>query len=362
MAHAIELARRAWGRTHPNPMVGALIVEDREVVAEGWHKGAGQPHAEIEAFRALGRKPGPEATLYITLEPCSTEGRTGACTTAIMESGIRKVVVGAVDPNPEHGGRGLEILRHAGIEVTQGVLESECADLNLIFNHWIVRGQPLLAAKCAMTLDGKFAAASGQSQWVTADPARQDVMRWRRYFPGIAVSANTVLQDDPRLSSRLSEAVFCPRRFVFDRHLKTVDALKTAQVYTDDFRDRTVVLCLEAADPERKAAFRDAGIAMWELPEDRGHLDWSAFRERCRKEGICAVYIECGSALATEVIEHGKVDYFFVYKAPKFMSDLRSPGIGSERDTQSMADAFSLRQVHHEIFGDDVLIRGKLSQ
>lgn len=362
MAQAVELARRAWGQTHPNPMVGALIVENREVVAEGWHKGVEQAHAEVDALNSLGRNPSPEATLYVTLEPCSTEGRTGACTKAIVDSGIRKVVVGAVDPNPAHAGRGLEILRTVGIEVVQGILEEECTDLNLIFNHWITSGKPLLAAKLAMTLDGKFAAASGHSQWVTAEAARDDVMHWRRYFPAIAVGANTVLEDDPSLTSRIDGAVFCPKRFVFDRHLKTIGAAQLPKLYTDRFKEHSVVLCLKTADSKLKAAANDLGIQVWELPEDRGHIDWVAFRERCAKEAICGVYIECGPSLATEVIETGKVDYLFIYKAPKFISDSASPGIGSRRATASMSDALHLEEVHHEVFGDDILTRGRLAK
>ncbi|PXA04106.1 bifunctional diaminohydroxyphosphoribosylaminopyrimidine deaminase/5-amino-6-(5-phosphoribosylamino)uracil reductase RibD [Coraliomargarita sinensis] len=360
MARAIELAGRAWGQTHPNPMVGALIVENRKVVAEGWHKGPGQPHAEIEALKALDRKRSQDAALYVTLEPCSTEGRTGACTRAIIESGIRKVVVGAIDPNPDHAGRGLEILKNAGIEVSYGTLEEECSDLNLIFNHWITTAEPLLAAKLAMTLDGKFAAASGHSQWVTAEAARDDVMHWRRYFPAIAVGANTVLQDDPSLTSRMDDAVFCPRRFVFDRHLKTMAAQRMPKLYSDQFKEQTCVLCLKSANAERKAAALDAGVGVWELPEDRGHIDWTAFRERCAAETVCGVYIECGPALATEVIENKKADYLFIYKAPKFMADSATPGIGSRRATASMSDALHLENVHHEILGDDVLTRGRL--
>ena len=139
MAHALKLAQRAWGQTHPNPMVGAVIVEQGQIVAEGWHHAAGQPHAEIEALQALGRKPAEGATIYVTLEPCSSCGRTGACTTAILESGIRNVVVGAVDPNPDHAGQGLALLRAAGVDVVEGLLAQDCTDLNLIFNHWIVQ-------------------------------------------------------------------------------------------------------------------------------------------------------------------------------------------------------------------------------
>ncbi|MGB0344699.1 MAG: bifunctional diaminohydroxyphosphoribosylaminopyrimidine deaminase/5-amino-6-(5-phosphoribosylamino)uracil reductase RibD, partial [Coraliomargarita sp.] len=222
MSRAVDIAQRGWGRTHPNPMVGAVIAEDGKIVAEGWHRAAGQPHAEIEALRSLGRKPSPQATLYITLEPCSTVGRTGACTEAIMESGLRNVVVGTMDPNPNHSGKGLVHLRNAGIQVTEGVLADECKDLNLIFNHWITKQTPLLAAKIATTLDGKFSAANGHSKWVTGEDARANVMRWRRYFPAIAVSAATALADDPALTSRLPEDNWCPIRFIFDRDLQAL--------------------------------------------------------------------------------------------------------------------------------------------
>lgn len=384
MAEAIKLARRGWGQTHPNPLVGAVIVEKGEIAAEGWHKGAGQAHAEVEALAALagisapdaaacetgwkpilqavGRAPGPDTTLYVTLEPCSTEGRTGACTRAIIESGIRQVVVGAIDPNPAHAGCGLEILRAAGIEVTSGVLGNECADLNLIFNHWITAGTPFLAAKLAMTLDGKFAAASGHSQWVTGDLARKDVMHWRRYFPAIAVGANTVLSDDPSLTSRMDGAAFCPKRFVFDRNLKTLRPPQLPKLYADEFKENTVILCLESTDPGRKAKAAEAGIRIWELPEDRGHLDWAAFRRRCAEEGACGVYIETGPKLATELIESGKVDYLFIYKAAKFMADSGARGIGSDRGTASMSEAIQLKNVHHEILGEDILMRGRLEK
>lgn len=360
MSRAMGLARRAWGQTHPNPMVGALIVEAGEVVAEGWHKGAGQPHAEVEAFAALGRVPAEGAVLYVTLEPCSTVGRTGACTDAILESGIRKVVVGAVDPNPVHAGRGLEILREAGVEVEQGVLQEECNDLNLIFNHWIAEGMPLLAAKMAMTLDGKFAAASGHSQWVTNEAAREDVMHWRRNFPAIAVGASTVLKDDPSLTSRIGAEVFCPKRFVFDRHLKTISGADLPKLYSDEYKAKTAILCLENADAGRVEKALDCGVEVWQLPEDDGHVDWPAFRARCVEEGICGVYIEAGPALATEVIESAKVDYLFIYKAAKFLSDAAAPSIGSDRQTDKMADAFELADVQHAIFGSNVLTRGRL--
>ena len=169
MRRAIGLARRAWGATHPNPMVGCVLVENGEVTSGGFHEKDGGPHAERVALSSLMRNPRPGATLYVTMEPCSTAGRTGACTDAIIASGIRRVVVGATDPNPAHAGRGFEVLRRAGIEVTTGVLADECSDLNLIFNHVITTGGPLVAAKVATTIDGRIATRSGDSQWITGE-------------------------------------------------------------------------------------------------------------------------------------------------------------------------------------------------
>ncbi|MFT4900790.1 MAG: diaminohydroxyphosphoribosylaminopyrimidine deaminase [Lentimonas sp.] len=362
MARALELAQRAWGQTHPNPMVGAVIVEDGEIVATGWHQRAGQAHAEVAALRALGRAPQKGASLYVTLEPCSTCGRTGACTTALIESGIQRVVVGAVDPNPAHAGQGLALLRAAGIQVVEGILAEDCSDLNLIFNHWIVQQTPFLAAKIALTLDGKFSAASGHSKWVTGELARADVMRWRRYFPAIAVSAATVLADNPSLTSRIAgEETWCPTRFVFDRTLRTVATTPWPQVYTDAYKNRTLTLCAESAPQELQQRLSDAGLQVWTLPlTTEGHLDLVVFKQRCAQAEIYGVYIETGPAWATGLIEQRGVDYLFIYQAPKFMSDACAPGIGTPRNTGSMQAAIELTQIKQLPLGSDILIRGKL--
>src|SRR4051812_9716432 len=221
MREAIAAAKRGWGTTHPNPIVGAVIVEDDHVVSEGYHAQDGGPHAERLALLARGKTPRPGATMYVTMEPCSTAGRTGACTEAIIAAGIKRVVVGATDPNPAHAGRGFAVLRAAGVEVITGVLERECTDLNLIFNHWIVKQEPLLAAKAAVSVDGKIATRSGESRWITNEASRADVHRWRRLFPGIAVGAMTIIKDDPRLTARTAGAAeWCPWRFVFDGLLR----------------------------------------------------------------------------------------------------------------------------------------------
>jgi diaminohydroxyphosphoribosylaminopyrimidine deaminase / 5-amino-6-(5-phosphoribosylamino)uracil reductase len=224
MRHAIRLARRGCGTTSPNPMVGAVLVKSGKIIGRGWHRRAGLPHAEIEALRDA-QKYGHSAkgaTLYVTLEPCSTHGRTPPCTEAIIAAGIKRVVVGATDPNPKHSGRAFKILRRAGIEVVwwgetssspnqmtkktgrspHQTLADECARLNEAFNHWIVHRTPFVTVKAAMTLDGKIATASGESKWITAEAARACAMKLRRGADAILVGINTILADDPGLTAR----------------------------------------------------------------------------------------------------------------------------------------------------------------
>ncbi len=214
MRLALRLARRGYGRTSPNPMVGAVLVKGGRIIGRGWHRRAGEPHAEIEALRDA-REQGHKvkgATLYVTLEPCSTRGRTPPCTKALLAAGIRKVVSGAVDPNPRHRGRAFDILQRAGITVTQGVLAEECARLNEAFNHWIVQRTPLVTVKAAMTLDGKIATAAGESKWITGEKARAYGMKLRQGADAVLVGISTVLSDDPSLTARsLNSEVRAPR-------------------------------------------------------------------------------------------------------------------------------------------------------
>ena len=294
MRRALDAARRGWGTTHPNPMVGAVIVEQGEVVAEGFHERAGEPHAEIMALHNLGRPPSPDAILYITMEPCSTEGRTGACTAAIVTAGLKHVVVGAVDPNPVHAGHGFDILRGAGVEVTSGVLANECADLNLIFNHWIVDRTPLIAAKAAVTLDGKIATRNNDSQWITGELARADVHRWRRLFPAIAVGAGTVLSDDPSLTSRVGETVWCPVRFIFDGLLRTVVDKRQLKIYTDEYKDRTIVVTTPHGGLGYVRKLQAMGVKVWNIESSTVRAPLPEFRRLCVEAGITGVYIEGG--------------------------------------------------------------------
>lgn len=358
MRRAIEVARRGWGDTHPNPLVGALIVEDGVVVAEGFHARAGEPHAEVHALRALGRKPAPGATLYVTLEPCSTHGRTPPCCEAIADAGLTRVVIGATDPNPAHAGRGFELLRAGGIEVINGVLADECTDLNLVFNHWITTGRPLFAAKSGVTLDGKVATRTGDSKWITGEQSRADGHRWRRLFPAIAVGAGTVRADNPRLTARVDGKEWCPWRFVFDGLLRTVTDKAMPNVYTDEFRERTIVVTTAHGGMGYVRKLNSMGVKAWVLPAQSPKVNFADFRRRCTEEGIPAVFFEGGAQLLSELLQARELDYLFTYHAPVLFADDKAKSILRGLRTEALDNAIRLGHVRHEALGDDSLMRG----
>ncbi len=358
MKHAVALAKRGWGDTHPNPLVGALIVENGAVVAEGYHAKAGEGHAEVNALRALGRKPAPGATLYVTLEPCCTHGRTPPCTEAILAADLKRVVVGATDPNPAHAGKAFEILRAAGVEVATGVLAEECADLNLIFNHWITTGRPLFAAKSGVTLDGKVATRTGDSKWITGEAARADGHRWRRLFPAIAVGAGTVRSDNPRLTARLGGLEWCPWRFVFDGLLRTVTDKAMPNVYTDEFRERTIVVTTSHGGMGYVRKLNSMGVKTWLLPAASPKVNFADFRARCVAEGITGVFFEGGAQLLSEALQARELDYLFTYHAPVLFADDKGKSILRGLRTETLEHAICLGRVRHEVHGDDTLMRG----
>lgn len=361
MRLALAQAYSVWGMTHPNPMVGAVIVEDGHVVAEGATAPDGGPHAERLALLNRGKPPRAGATLYVTLEPCSTHGRTGACTDAIIASGLKRVVVGATDPNPAHAGRGFEVLRAAGIEVITGVLERECHDLNLIFNHWITHNSPMLAAKAATTLDGKIACRTGESKWITSEASRADVHRWRKLFPGIAVGAITILKDNPRLTARRAgEPEWCPWRFVFDGLLRTVVDKNLPAVFTDEFREKTIVVTTPHGGLGYVRKLRDMGIKVWIFDSPTQKVAFSDFRKKCAEERISGVYFEGGAHLLSELLRARQIDYLFAYHAPILFADEKAKsmfaGLRPERPEQGVR----LAEVKHEVFDGDLLSRGRV--
>jgi diaminohydroxyphosphoribosylaminopyrimidine deaminase/5-amino-6-(5-phosphoribosylamino)uracil reductase len=362
MRRAIALARRAWGATHPNPMVGCVLAEGGGVVAEGFHEKDGGPHAERVAIASLMRNPGPGATLYVTMEPCSTKGRTGACTDAIAAAGIRRVVVGAADPNPAHAGAGLDVLRRAGVEVVSGVLEAECRDLNLIYNHWTTHGTPLFAGKLAATLDGRIATRGGESKWITGEAARADVHRWRGLFPAIAVGAGTVATDNPSLTARAEGALAgCPVRFVFDGRLRTVVERNMPKVYSDEFAGRTVVVTTQHGGQGYVRKLRERGVGVWVFETATGRVPFAQFRARCAEEGIFGVLFEGGAQLMSLALIERELDYLFMYHAPVIFADDRAKAVLSGIRAEHLRQAIRLEDVRRDTLGDDSLVRGRIA-
>jgi len=357
MRRALDLARRGWGRTHPNPMVGAVLVAGGEVLAEGWHPRAGAAHAERVA---LDRWPDPvpaEATLYITLEPCASTGRTPPCTDLILARGVRRVVYAAADEDARHRGRGPRQLREAGVEVVGGVLAGEARDLNLLFHFRAATGRALVAAKWAATLDGRTATRTGASRWITGETAREDVHRWRRYFPAIGAGAGTVMADDPQLTARLpGEPVHCPLRLIFDPSGRLA-AHPDRHVFTDSFADRTVLLCREEAADRVLASL--PGIRREILPAEGPDRDWLAgVLEAHEAPGL---YLEGGARLHSDFLRRGLVDYLFAYRAPLLFLDEEAPGPASGLAPRTPAEGLRLRDVRQAALGEDQLVRGFLA-
>lgn len=324
MRLALENAKKAWGQTHPNPMVGAVIVRDGRILSQGFHEHDGGLHAERNAINAL-QESAKGADIYVTLEPCSTHGRTGACTDAIISSGISRVFIGSLDPNPLHAGRALEVLKQANIECFCGILKDECEELNIIFNHSITTKRALLAIKVAQTKNGKIAEVKGKPSFITERSARENAHLYRKLFPAIAVGFGTLLSDNPSLTSRLnSQAETCPVRFIFDRSLKSCEIeLSKFKVFSDSFKDKTYIVCDSDSDPQKIEKLKSQKINILQIPTKRNEekLFWQCFKEELFKMRLTGVIIEGGSQILTSLINTQEADYFFEYTSPKIFDD-----------------------------------------
>ena len=301
MALAVSLAERGRGWTNPNPVVGAVLVKEGRIIGQGWHRRLGGLHAEREALADCRESP-EGATLYVTLEPCCHQGRQPPCTSAVLEAGVRRVVVGSADPNPLVAGKGLDLLRSHGVEVETGVLQAECEALNRVFFHYIRTGRHYVTMKYAMTLDGKIATRTGASQWITGEEARQRVHRDRHANAAILAGAGTVLADDPMLNCRM-EGGRKPLRIVCDTRLRTPPGSRIVRTA----REIPTVLAAGPVEPERAAPFEAAGCQVWSLPLRGGSVDLAALMDRLGGAEIDSVLLEGGGTLNWAMLEAGLV-------------------------------------------------------
>ncbi len=359
MARALALARLGAGRTSPNPMVGAVVVKDGRVVGEGYHQKAGTPHAEVHALRAAGAA-AAGATLYVSLEPCNHHGRTPPCTEAIIAAGIRRVVAATRDPNPQVNGSGMARLRAAGIEVVEGVMEEEARELNEAFFHFITTGHPFVVMKYAMSLDGRIATATGESRWISSEPARDYVHRLRAAVDAIMVGVGTVLRDDPQLTARpAGGANRHPVRVIVDSRLRTPPS---ARALTGRSEAPTWLATTPLAPPERRTAILDAArrngcpVEILELPERGGRVDIAALTTELGRRGITSVLLEGGAELNAAALEAGAVRKILCFVAPKLVGGRTAPGPVGGAGIASLAEAWRVERLRAEAVGEDVLL------
>jgi diaminohydroxyphosphoribosylaminopyrimidine deaminase/5-amino-6-(5-phosphoribosylamino)uracil reductase len=358
MQMALDLALKGEGFTSPNPMVGAVVVKDNKVVGSGYHEFVGGPHAEVNAIDEAGEFVNG-ATLYVTLEPCNHTGRTPPCTRKILEAGIRRVVVAMRDPNKEVVGDGAEFLKQQGIPVTIGVCEEQAKKQNEAFTKYVSTGRPFVIAKCASTLDGRIATRTGDSKWVTGEPARQFVHRLRHAVDAIMVGVNTVRMDNPSLTTRLAGGEGQdPVRIILDTQLSTPpDARVLQQVSTSE----TILVAGQAVGKDKITALEKTGARVIESPLKNDLIDLATLMDQLGAMQISALLIEGGSRVLASAFGANIVDKLFFFYAPKILGGDDGVPICSGPGAEVMSQCIAVDNIAVHRFGDDVLIEGYIT-
>ena len=359
MQAAVELAEKGMGYVSPNPMVGAVIVRDGEIIASGYHERYGGLHAERNAFKQCDEK-GIDcrgADMYVTLEPCCHHGKQPPCTEAVTAHGIRRVFVGSSDPNPLVSGRGTEFLRSHGIEVTEGILKDRCDRLNEIFFKYITTGLPFVTVKYAMTLDGKTACFTGESKWITGETARRHVHRERLRHAAIMVGIGTVLADDPMLTCR-TENGRDPLRIICDTKLRIPESSNI--VRTAD-RVPTMIVCGNDSS-EKAEMLRKAGCRIVCLPDGNGGTDLAGLMRMLGGEKVDSVLIEGGGTLAWSALESGIADKVMAYTAPKIFGGKTAFTPVGGKGAAKPSEAFLLEDTAVTMLDGDILIEGRVKK
>ncbi len=355
MRLAIALAERGAGRVSPNPLVGAVIVKDGQIIGQGWHEAYGEAHAERNALASCTQPP-KGATMYVTLEPCCHYGRQPPCTDAILKADIRRVVVGSGDPNPLVAGRGIRILREHGTEVTEHVMQEECDRLNEVFFRYIRTGRPFVVMKYAMTMDGKIAAFTGASKWITGEAARAHVQSQRNRYTAIMAGVGTVLADDPLLTCRM-DGGRNPVRIICDSSLRT--PVTSRIVRTAEQVPTILATCCR--DREKQLVYERRGCRVFCLNEDGGHADLRQLMERLGSERIDSILLEGGGTLNWAALKSGIVQKVQAYLAPKLFGGETAKTPVEGEGVPLPAAAFLLKKPTVTSLGDDILIESEVA-
>lgn len=352
MLRAIELAKKGAGYVSPNPMVGAVIVKNNKIIGEGYHMKYGSAHAEVNAF-ANASESVEGAEMYVTLEPCIHYGHTPPCAKAIIEHKIKKVYIGCLDVNPLVAGNGVKMLRSSGIDVKIGILENECKALNAVFFKYMQTGLPYVVMKSAMTLDGKIAAYTGDSKWVSNEASRQEVQKLRHCLKGIMVGINTVIKDDPALTCRI-EGGIDPIRIIADSHLRIP---LNAKVLNEG--DKCIIAALKNFDPQKKKELEAMGVKIIETSSEN-KVDLKELMSALGKLKIDSILLEGGGTLNFEMLKNNLVDKALFFIAPKIIGGENSKTPVEGMGFPLMSEAISLKNIITKNIGSDILIYGDL--
>lgn len=362
MTLALRLAAKGHGKTSPNPMVGAIVASNGRIVGQAFHHAAGQPHAEVLALRQAGHL-ARGATLYVTLEPCShLKKRTPPCVPAVIQSGVRRVVVAMSDPNPAVSGRGLAQLRRAGLSVTVGVARKDAEALNRTYCHWIVTKRPYVTLKAGMTLDGQIATVRGESKWITGLQSRQEVHRLRSAMDAVIVGIGTVLFDNPVLTARRPPGLTTlastqPTRIVVDSHLRIA---RSAKILMQQSSAKTIIATTKAAPQARRRVLERQGIEVLQLPSLGGRVSLKHLLTALGQRGMISVMVEGGGELNAAFFKAKLVNHVQLYVAPTLLGGTQSKGVIGGVSPRRLAGAWKLRQVRTRVLGTDVVVEGNV--
>jgi diaminohydroxyphosphoribosylaminopyrimidine deaminase/5-amino-6-(5-phosphoribosylamino)uracil reductase len=353
MARALRLAEKGLFTTSPNPRVGCVIVKQGQIIGEGWHERAGEPHAEAIALRVAGGA-AKGATVYVTLEPCSHFGRTPPCVDVLVAAGVRRVVAAMQDPNPLVSGSGAGKLRAAGIDVEMGILANEAHELNIGFATRMRVGRPWIRTKIAASLDGKTALVNGVSKWITGEDARRDGHRLRARTCAMLTGAGTVLEDDPQLTVRMIETSRQPHRVVVDSRL---DVLPSARI----LQGGGALVATVSTDDEKAKTLRDAGAEVIRLPEEQGKIDLLALAQELGRREYNEVTVEAGAKLNASLLRAGLIDEIVFYQAPVLLGD-SARGMFALPEMQTLSEKVELRIHDVRMIGRDMRIVARMGR
>jgi len=353
MQRALNLARQAEGRTSPNPIVGAVIVKNGKVIGEGYHHYAGGAHAEVYALKKVGQE-AKGATVYVTLEPCSHYGKTPPCANALINAGVKRVLIAMKDPNPKVAGEGINLLKQAGIETEVGLLEDEARRVNEVFIKYITANKPFVILKNAMTLDGKIATKTGDSKWISGTESRHLVHRLRDKADGILVGIGTVLADNPRLTTRLPQGGQDPIRIVLDSRLRIP---LNADIINQESDAKTIIVTLKSSDEKKKQELMEKGVEIIEVG-GRNNIDLNLLLDFLADREISSLLVEGGSRVSSSFLEAGLVDKLYYFIAPKIIGGSDAISVVSGQGVSQIRDGIKIINKEVSLVGEDILVVG----